>query len=240
MTRVWVTRPDPLGAATAHSLTLAGYQVVCEPLLFYELVEPLPSLSGAFSCVVLTSRMAVRAMPEKAAGIEPLLAIPCYCVGAQTAEAAQAFGFSVVHVGQGDAKALGERILADGHTNALHLCAEDHGPEPSQTLMAGGCRLQQVPLYRMQAAMALSQEIIERLQRETIQAVLFYSPRTAACFVRCMKAARLEACCRSLIAVGLSQAVRADLDGIAFQAVVASASPSEESLLACLKDVCPP
>ena len=88
-------------------------------------------------------------------------------------------------------------------------------------------------LYDAVAAESLSPATSGALEREELAAALFFSPRTAAIFVRL--AAGLETHCASLVAVALSSAVAAALVPLPWRRVAVASSPQEAELLRVLE-----
>ena len=86
-------------------------------------------------------------------------------------------------------------------------------------------------LYRARPATELSGEIRLALADSEIDIVLFYSPRTAAIFVKLAKASGLELACEKLEIFCLSEAVAEAADVIMWRLVLIAATPTQAALL---------
>src|SRR5581483_7488101 len=85
-----------------------GHEVLLAPLMQVEAIAA--DLSGRWSAVAATSANAVAAIAENP-GRPALLMLPFFAVGAHTAEAARAAGFTGVVSAEGDAQALVQLIV---------------------------------------------------------------------------------------------------------------------------------
>ena len=81
---------------------------------------------------------------------------------------------------------------------------------------------------------ALDPETAAAMRRGEAALALFFSPRTAATFVRLAAAAGVGDACRPMVAVALSPAVAAALAALSWQAVRVAARPVQADLLAAL------
>jgi uroporphyrinogen-III synthase len=86
-------------------------------------------------------------------------------------------------------------------------------------------------LYAAEAATALSPAVRERLAAGEIDAVLFFSPRTARTFVNLIRNANMTQACRAIDAVCLSPAVAEAASGVAWRAVHVAASPDQAAMM---------
>ena len=202
--RVLLTRPQAASERLAQDLVARGHEVLIEPLLTIEpLPGPPPDLAGV-QALVITSAHAVPAL----AGTDPRL--PLFVVGQATAAAARAAGRRDVRVGEGDAQALARRIVrecrpADGAL--LHLSGSEVRPELERDLTAAGFTLRRHPVYRARAAQALSAATVDALRAGRLDAVLLFSPRSAAILVGLLTRHGLAGDLRGTEAICLSAAV---------------------------------
>ena len=112
-------RPEPGTSATAVQARAMGLEVRTIPL--FEVV-PLAWTApdpNAFDALLLTSANAVR---HGGTELENLKRLPVHAVGAATAAACRAAGFTVIAVGEGGAR---DMVLPSGE-NLLHLTGRDH------------------------------------------------------------------------------------------------------------------
>ena len=233
MAVVLVTRPCLHAQSTVDRLQVNGFEVLQEPLLkICPTNTPKPDIIGS-PVVVLTSASALTGLAGRRMEIEPLLSAPCFCVGAQTAMQAKAFGFTHVVGSTADGAELARLVLEQttSGTFILHPCGVHGTREPAQTFAAdlGRCYRPWV-VYEAQAMQTLSTVCHERLAAREVNYALFYSVRTAEIFERLVKEGALAACCETLTAVGLSEAVGRALRGLPFCRVWCAPEPTEDSL----------
>lgn len=233
--RVLVTRPEPDAARTAAKLEALGHQVLLDPLLTFEPLTVQETPAGPFAGLAATSANAVR-IAGAMVTLDRLRSVPLYAVGGATAEAARAAGFENVVAADGDAAILAQMLSEKLPASArvLHLAGEDRAQDLGGLLAEAGIAVTLLVLYRMRAAQALADSTIAALTSGSIDAVLHFSPRSAATFVAIVERQGLVNAVRPLQHFCLSQAVAAPLRAIGAGAKIA-ARPNEADLLALLK-----
>lgn len=187
-----------------------------------------------FHAVAVTSGNAMRAA-ERMEELVRLFPLPVFAVGARTAEAVTAAGFEKVTYSTGDATELAKIIrqsLPSG-THILHLSGEHRAQEFSALLSPANIEVMALVLYRMRAAANFSPTAVSALKDGRIEAVLHYSPRTAAVFVTLMQRAGLAGKIRDLRHFCLSEAVAAPLLAAGARPQ-AAAKPDENTLLSMI------
>lgn len=127
MSRVLVLRPEPGAAATCAAARARGLDPVAAPLftvrpLAWTLPDVLPD------AVLMTSANAARFGGAQLAALADL---PLYAVGAATAAAARAAGFTRVIAGATDVAAI---VAAAGGRTLLHLAGREHRPSGAATV----------------------------------------------------------------------------------------------------------
>lgn len=241
MKTVLVTRPRPVALSLTQRLGELGYQTFAEPIL--SLVPLFSVLQGVPKnvAVVFTSRLVFSVLAVRRSEVEPFFDCPCYCVGSQTGAQARAFGFKKVYVGEGDGQGLARLILdqEDEDRPLLHIGGEDVSHELYDRLSAAGRSVIHKSVYKSETATSLTEALQKELKEKKIDAVLLYSPRTAGDFVKLLQEAGLEACCASLTAIGLSEAVIVPLRNLPFRRILVSDQPTEESVLSTLCRILP-
>ena len=100
-----------------------------------------------------------------------------------------------------------------------------------------GFVVRSVPLYRAIPATELSATSLTAFRANTLDGALFFSPRTAATFVRLARAAGIEGSCKSMAGVALSAAVAAELEGLGWRRVLVADAPTEVAILKALEDL---
>ena len=98
-------------------------------------------------------------------------------------------------------------------------------------------QVERAVLYRARAAEMLPAALRQALVEGWAEAALFYSPRTAATFVRLVDSAGLVHHCATLSAVCLSPTVADALQPATFRDITVAAQPDQDSILALLDAV---
>ena len=89
-------------------------------------------------------------------------------------------------------------------------------------------------LYDVVASTVLPQDVVGALNNGSLDAALFFSPRSAGVFRDCILGASLCGVCARLIAVCISQAAAGALAPLVFQEIRIASRPNQDALLACL------
>ncbi|MGO8866455.1 MAG: uroporphyrinogen-III synthase [Alphaproteobacteria bacterium] len=231
--RVLITRPLEEAQALAALLAERGIASLIDPLLE---IRPLPSVELSLEGVqalIFTSANGVRAFAER----ESRRTLPVFAVGARTAEVARAAGFTEVESAQGALADLARLVRArlDPRRGALlHGAGAVVKGELAELLAADGFTIRRVVLYEAVPASALQPATRAALAAGELDAVLFFSPRTAATFVSLVIAAGLAGACARLRAVSLSPAVAEEAGALAWRQSLTAVRPEQSALLACL------
>ncbi len=233
MMRALVTRPREDAEEISRALESRGFEVQLEPLLeidiHREVTIPLNRVQG----ILATSANGVRAL---AANI-PRRDLPLWAVGTATADCARSLGFRVVNNGGGDVAHLAElviRRLDPRQGTLLHAAGTKLAGDLSGILSAKGFEVRRVVLYEARTAEALSAPLLAGLDSAAIDLALFYSPRTAATFVRLIAAAERTEACRGIDAYALSPAVAEQLAALPWRRVLTARTPDQAALLAAI------
>ncbi|SHO64280.1 uroporphyrinogen-III synthase [Pseudoxanthobacter soli DSM 19599] len=232
--RLLLTRPEPQAAQTRRRLEALGHTVISSPMLAL-VQEPPPAIAcEGIGAVAFTSRAAV----EAAAGLPslPLLrALPAFAVGDATAKAAARAGFAEVASAAGDVEDLA-RLIALRHPPerglVLHLAGRDRAGDLGALLAPAGIAVHVAVLYRSEPAAELSPEAVAAIAAGSVDAVLVYSPRTAAAFVAALGRAGLAERLADLPVIAISAAAAAPLDGA--RRVAIAPHPDEAGMFAAL------
>jgi uroporphyrinogen-III synthase len=231
--RVLVTRPQPDAARTAARLEAMGHEAVVDPLLTLEAAKMSKVPAGRFAALAATSANALRvagAMVE----FGGLRTLPLFVVGSHSADAAHEAGFRNVTSAGGDAAALAallsQRVGKGGRV--LHLAGEERAQELGELLAPAGIGVDVLIVYRMRAAGNLGSSR-DAIAGKRLDAVLHYSPRSAATFVALVEAAGLVNEVLKLRQLCLSRAVAKPLADLGAKVEVAK-QPNENALLALL------
>jgi uroporphyrinogen-III synthase len=226
-----VTRPEPDASDTAARLDALGIEAVVAPLLVQEtLPADLPN-PEAIAAIALTSANALRALETRQA-IERFRQVPVYTVGDRTADLAEELGFVMVTSASGDFSDLAE-LLAHSRIDGpiFYPSGRDVSADLGRSLEPFGREVITVPVYAMNAATALPDEVADDLQAGEIGAALFYSRRTAECFVRVAEAVMDRRRRMELGVLCMSEAVAAPLVDAHFVRVGLAERPDEDAMM---------
>ncbi len=228
MKKIWITRARPGALATAERILALGFEPVVAPLLTVRaLGEGLIDLAGV-EAIAFTSANAISAFAARS----PARSLPVFAVGAATAAAAWAAGFSAVVSAEGDVNALAAAIAARAEPfigAVLHPAAAERAGDLTGALAARGIEARTLAVYETVAA-PLSPET--RATIPGFHAALLHSPKGArrlAAILRQIEAPYLHICC-------LSPAVAAPLRGIDPRRLRVAALPNEDALLNLIVD----
>ena len=232
--RILVTRPREDGAEIARLLSARGQQPLLAPLLeprFHN--GPLPDDAAAqldaAAAILATSANGIRALVRQTARRDWSI----FAVGPQTADEARRAGFAQVRSADGDAKALAEavRAWAPPESRLIHICAEDAQATLSDRLGDHGFRVSRLMLYRIEPATELSPTVRAALQNRELDAVMFFSPRTASIFASLAQAVPTD----TLTALCISQATAHALVPLLFAQIRIAERPNQEAMLALVE-----
>lgn len=231
---VLVTRPRPDAAALTAELERRGHTVLQQPLLEIEIdANSALDLDGV-QALLFTSANGVRAFTARSGRRD----LPVYAVGDATAGEAAAQGFGAVESAGGavdDLAALVGRKVEPADGALLHVSGSAVAGDLSGLLTSDGFAVRREQLYTARKVTGIDAAVRAALTAGTLDAVLFFSPRSAAAFVTLVQTVGIAAACEKLIAVCLSDAVAAALAPISWRTVTVAARPNQESLLASLE-----
>src|SRR5262252_1145142 len=214
--RTLVTRPREEAAELATALSLRGIDAVIEPLMdIHFRTEPPPDLTGA-QAVLCTSANGVRALARLSRERD----LPLFAVGDATAGRARAEGFTDVASAAGNADDLARLVRARLQPQGgrlLHVAGSIVAGDLAGELQADGFEIERLVLYEARPAMTLSATTVRALEAGLINFALFFSPRTAAIFVRLAEQANIAASLRHVVAISISAAADASLGDMQFR-----------------------
>ncbi|WP_328703032.1 uroporphyrinogen-III synthase [Arenibaculum pallidiluteum] len=231
--RLLVTRPREDAEPLARALAARGHEAVIEPLLEIRIAEgPALDLDGVQG-LLLTSANGVRAVARRT----PRRDLPVWAVGDATARAARGAGFGQVESAAGAVEDLARLIVARCDPSAgrlVHAAGTAVAGDLSELLAQAGFTVDRQVLYAAEAAEDLSPGTVSRLYAGTIDAILFFSPRTARSFVRLAGRAGLSERLGPVTAFCLSEAVAHEVRTLGWGAVRTAPRPDQASLLALI------
>jgi uroporphyrinogen-III synthase len=232
--RILVTRPEGDAEETAARLRALGHDPLVASLLDIRLREGPDLPLDDVQAVLATSANGVRALAKRTKRRD----IPLFTVGAQSASAARLAGFEHIQHADGDAAALAALAaarLAPSRGALLHAAGIETRGGLAEKLAGSGFAVRSEILYDAVACKALPGPARDALDGGTIDAALFFSPRSARIFVELVEAAGLSERCGRLAAICISRAAAEALAPLRFDRVGIAARPNQEALLALLE-----
>lgn len=228
--RVLITRPRDEAETFAGQLGRLGVESDVEPLL-----EIRPRTGAALDlagvqALLLTSANGARALEAATARRD----LPVLAVGDATARAARAAGFVDVTVADGTVEKLAElaRVrLKPEAGRLLHVAGSAVAGDLGGALTKAGFRVDRAVLYDAVTATELTPAARAALAANRLDAVAFFSPRTAATFVSLARRAGLEPRLARLDALCLSRAVAEAASAVAWRSIKVAAAPELAALL---------
>lgn len=234
--RILITRPAEDGAGIAARLAAMGHDGIVGPVLVPRYDEgPVPDLSGV-QALLITSANGVRALIHRmgGSGSKDFLNIPVFAVGPQTTSRALDAGFTTVRNADGDVWDLVARTrqwAAPDKGDLLHICSREAPGTLVTQLTQAGFRARAVPLYRIEAAQSLPDTVICALRQGRVDAVMFFSPHSAAIF-RDLLTRQDAGLSAPLTALCISAKTAAALAPLTFADVRVAARPNQDAMLA--------
>jgi len=239
--RLIVTRPVAEAEILARQLRVMGHQVLIEPMLRIQNIADAPLDLTDAAALLFTSANGVRAFAAHTSQRD----LPVMAVGAATAEVARDAGFSDVATAGGDVVALANLVreqLKPTDGVLVHVAgsavAGDLAGDLGQSGDGGSYTVRRAMLYRAEVVTQLSQRCRAALEAGEIDGILFFSPRSAATFVKLLHGDNLGGICRDIDLYGLSKAVadaaRDAAGDVPWRRLKIAAMPRQDDLLALL------
>nr|WP_264185834.1 uroporphyrinogen-III synthase [Roseicella aerolata] len=235
-----VTRPRPQAGELVARLRAGGMRCLVEPMLE---IMPLPWEAGAAlhrrQAILLTSPNGAEALlratgitGEGLAGLPPILA-----VGAATARPLWQAGLAGVEAADGTARNLLRLVQArlDPHSGPIaYLSAETVACDLATALAPEGFVVERSIVYSAQPPARLSPRARDAISGGAIQVVPFLSARAAAAFRHLLAQEGLEATCRGMVGIALSQRIAAAMAPLPWRMLETAGRPDLDGLLAAL------
>ena len=228
-----VTRPLADSQGLAEALEARGFAPLIEPMLTINFLDAPPPERIAYQGVLATSANGVRAL----ARLVPWRDLPIWAVGDASAREARDLGFVTVRSASGDVAALAD-LVADSADRTkgplLHVAASRLAGDLAGALASRGFSVEKAVLYQAEPAETLSPALIAALDDARLAVALFFSPRTAATFVRLAQKRGLGESLRPIKALALSAAVAQTLSPLPWRTIKLAERPDQAALLALL------
>ncbi len=228
--RLLITRPTDDAEPLTRLLRGMGFECLVEPMLtIVHEPGPAPDLTGV-QALLMTSANGARAFASRSSERR----LPVLAVGNATAQAARQAGFAQVDSAGGDVDDLSRLVRARLDPVAgvlLHVAGSRVAGDLATQLADAGFAYRREALYRAETAQGLSAATIAVMTAGIIHGVLFFSPRTAATFVRLLDKAGVMAMVARMDAFCLSPAVAEATRPAPWRRSMVAERPDQDSLL---------
>jgi uroporphyrinogen-III synthase len=235
MRSVLVTRPQPAADEFAEKLRRDGYAAYVAPMMEYVAVEANVADLVFYQALIFTSAQAA----EVFATLSPERTQPVLAVGDTTAAAAKKAGFANVHSAKGNSNDVAALVRAE--TPKLHLkkilhpCSADTPDDIGKAVASLGVEVVNRPIYKAKLVDDMPQDVVEALQKGTIDVVMLFSARTAENFVKLMVQKGLKDLSPKLEVICISAPVASALKGLPWHVSIAR-QPRMEDVMRALKE----
>lgn len=228
--RILVTRPSEDAEATVAKLKSLGHEAMAAPLLDIRFREDATIDLNGVQAILATSANAIRALQQSGAPRD----MRVLAVGPQTAQAARLAGFANVENAAGNAATLAEaaaRWAKPQDGALLHVQGQETAGGLSARLGALGYEVRSVVLYEAAEAESLPEDAAAALQAGTLDAAMFYSPRSARVFFKCVVNAGIAQTTSGLSALCISKPTAEALKPLVFREILTAARPDQDAML---------
>ncbi|WP_206365476.1 uroporphyrinogen-III synthase [Siculibacillus lacustris] len=219
----------------AARLVRLGNEAIVAPLMEVVATPPAHLPLDGVQALLSTSRHAVEAL----AGRREIHRLPLLVVGAGTAKAARAAGFSTVASAEGDRHTL-VRLVCDRLDPAdgalLWVAGRDRTRGFREDLAAHGFGVGVIEVYRAEAAQELPYEARRALEAGAIDAVAVHSPRSAAILLGLLADCGFPPASPAFRIHAISEATAAPFRKAGWTDVVVAASPDSAAMMATFGD----
>jgi len=234
--RALVTRPREESESLASALAARGIGTVIEPMMEVHYHGAAKLDLATVQAILCTSANGVRAL----ARVTGERQLPLFAVGEDTAARARAEGFTAVESAGGavaDLVRLVTERLRPQNRGLLHVAGNVVAGDLVGALRARGFVIERCVLYEARPVGALSASAVCALRSGMIDLALFFSPRTAAIFVRLANIAGVVPYCRTITALAISADADTVLAGLPWRNRLVSERPNQPALLDVLDSV---
>ena len=234
--RALVTRPREESESLASALAARGISTVIEPMMQVHYQGATAFDLATMQAILCTSANGVRAL----ARVTGERRLPLFAVGEATAAQARAEGFTAVESAGGagaDLVRLATERLRPQNGGLLHVTGDVVAGDLVGALRGHGFVIERSVLYEARPVGALSASAVCALRSRTIDLALFFSPRTAAIFVKLANIAGIAAYCRTITALAISADADTALAGLPWRNRLVSERPNRPALLNVLDSI---
>ena len=235
--KVLVTRPAVDAAGFSSLLEAAGYEPVLSPLMTIDFGKAGPLEIEGITHLAFTSANGVRAFCEATDRQD----IPAFVIGPATARQAGQAGYRVTGQADSNVESMAALIAArvPEQSSVLHVTGRHQAGNLVALLKEQGITARKTILYEAREISHLDAAVVASLKAGEIEAVTFFSPRTARLF--CDRARKAGIGPESgndlgeVVAVCLSAAVAREITPGLLQEIHVAKSPNPAAMIDILK-----
>ena len=228
--KVLLTRPVERVSATVSALAAHRISSISDPMLAVEPLRGVTIQLRQCQALLVTSVTAA----DLLSSIISDRMIRVYAVGAATAGKLLARGFQNVKSADGDVWALFDLVKRCSDPlggRLVHVGGEEIAGNLVDNLRACGFCTEHIVAYRVQEAVAFAEHTLLAFEKGEVEAVLFFSPRSARAFARVLGSQKYPWALGIVRAFCLSRTVADEIKGIGWAQVVVSQQPTMASLI---------
>ncbi len=234
---VLITRPEKDAVLYAQELEKKGFSSLVQPMLDIQSVEfQSPDLVD-YQGLIFTSANAVHVFAQRS----DMRALPVYVVGKQTELAARARGYTDIHCAEGAAEDLTVLIKArvtDLSKVLLHVRGVHTAYPLQESLVSGGYSVDEVIVYDSLQCEIFSEETRHAIENGCVQAVTFFSKRTAEAFMAVIDKDGLSGALSSIKALCISESVLNYVQEFNWQDAYSADTPDKNGMTLLIQQHC--
>ncbi len=232
---VLVTRPQPEARRYGRTLEERGFQVFVEPLLIKQELDFSPPVMEGVQALIFTSAAAVNLFTARCG------APPCrvFTVGDNTAKKARALGFENVVSAHGESMALLELIFREcdpAGGRLIHVRGRHTAGSLAVKLSENGFDVSELVVYEMKKTPDFSHQLITNFENRTINAVTFFSGRTAENFVALVQKNGLASRLEDIKALCIGKPVLECVQSLVWKETYIARTPDRQGMDELLRD----
>ncbi|MCC6597212.1 MAG: uroporphyrinogen-III synthase [Alphaproteobacteria bacterium] len=234
---VLITRPEAEAALYAKELREAGFSSLLAPMLDIQPIPfPAPDLAY-YQALLFTSVNGVRAFCAQVEDRD----ICAYTVGQHTAQEAKKQGFTEIRSAAGTGVDMVRLVVEEAQGPArpfLHVRGDHAALALDEALATQGLRAERLVVYHALPVEVLTPEVLSALRAGEVQAVTFFSRRTAENFMEIVRRAGLEAVLKGIKALCISESVLQYVQPDLWLETYASGTPDRGGMMVLLQRAC--
>ena len=232
--KVLLTRTDLDSKHLARKLNYFGVTSVISPVIkIVSIPVEVPNKSD-FQSIIITSKNTLETVKK----LHFSEKVPIFCVGDITAKLFGNSGFSNVQSASGNSEDLLELLVKSCRPEkgpVLYLAGQDTRGAIEKDLKQFGFIIEKKIVYRAEAVSRLTKDAEQALRSREIVGIFIFSPRSAIILNELISRFKLHKAVKKTIAFCLSEAVAKEASATAWNNILISERPTQESILELLR-----